>query len=408
MPFEQPETGLSVAELASEQGGPKGDFSSHQGWWHRPGDFCAQIERQVAWPPKSIFYQFGGAVLEVETDDARLCGIFAQMYGDCAVPEPVVSASPLVSAPSPGSARPPEGVQENLGTARRFLVRCVVRRAPDMPLLLITFLEGGPADPAQAFLPIRAMRVWDSSVCGWRMSSRSQTPMLAARGAQVLIDEEQAWGEFPVEYLVNATLTAQSGLVAVHAASLQIGGAGLLLIGPSHAGKTTTALHLAARGISLLGDEVALVDLAHNEILPFRRTANLRSGPRGAELEYVVDGLHDKQVLTIDNEAVTRLQIGKLFPEQQPARTRLAAAFFLDGFSDCPSVRQLRPELGDLQAFGVLAGNEIATLWGMPASRRALRLLAIRHLLGRVPCWRLKVGMPDATAALIEMKMENL
>jgi len=105
---------------------------------------------------------------------------------------------------------------------------------------------------------------------------------------------------------------------------------------------------------------------------------------------------------------VTRLQIGKLFPEQQPARTRLAAAFFLDGFSDCPSVRQFRPELGDLQAFGVLAGNEIATLWGMPASRRALRLLAIRHLLGRVPCWRLKVGMPDATAALIEMKMENL
>jgi len=29
----------------------------------------------------------------------------------------------LMSAPSPGSARPPEGVQEDLGAARRFLVR---------------------------------------------------------------------------------------------------------------------------------------------------------------------------------------------------------------------------------------------------------------------------------------------
>ena len=27
-----------------------------------------------------------------------------------------------MSAPSPGFARPPEGVQENLGTARRFLI----------------------------------------------------------------------------------------------------------------------------------------------------------------------------------------------------------------------------------------------------------------------------------------------
>jgi hypothetical protein len=194
----------------------------------------------------------------------------------------------------------------------------------------------------------------------------------------------------------------------VHAASLELNNAGLLLAGLSNSGKSTTALHLAARGLTLLGDEVALIRLATNEIVPFRRAANLRPGPRAPELSAAVERLAAEREPRVDEEGVTALLIGDLFPGSKARAAPLRAAFFLAGFADRPSLTPFRPTLGELDAYSVLAGNEIATLWGLPRERRAMRLMAVRRLLGRLPCWRLTVGPPGATAELIERTMEDL
>jgi hypothetical protein len=358
------------------------DYTPDQPWWLAAPELKNAIEQQPPLPRNSAYYQFGDAVLHIASDTKRLLDMFEQLYGDCAVPPPV----------------PPE----------RPRVRCLARRGGHPPLLLLTFLEGAPHDPASAFLPMRATRVWDSPLPGWRLACGAAAPILAACGAHVLINLQQAWDRLPVEYLVNATLTAQPELVAVHAASLRMNNAGLLLSGPSQSGKTTTSLHLAARGLTLLGDEVALIRLATNEIVPFRRTANLRPGPRERELSAAVERLGGGHEPPVDDEGVTALRIGDLFPGSQARPVSLSASFFLAGFADHPSIAPFRPTLQDLDAYRVLAGNEIATLWGLPLARRALRLMAVRHLLDRLPCWRLTVGAPGETAELIERTMEHL
>lgn len=357
--------------------------SLDQLWWLRADDLCKKTEQLQPLPIKSALYRIGDAVLQVSSDDASVLQSLAQMYGDCAVSGALPPAKPLV--------------------------HCVVRSVPDLALLLITFLEGGPADPAQAFLPTSAMRAWDSPLPGWRLIGRSTTPILAACRTKVLIDVRNSWPEFPVQCLVSAMLAAQSGLVAVHAASLATRGAGLVLVGPSHAGKSTTALHLAARGFTLLGDDVALIQLVSNDLLPFPRTANLRPGPRSPELARLVEDFGGGEACVIEGEPATRLRIRKLFSDQHPLATPLAAVFFLDGFSNPPSVLRIEPKLHELQTTGFFfPGNLRATLWRMTSSRRAMHMMAIRRLLERTPCWRLKLGAPGDTAELIERTMENL
>lgn len=353
-----------------------------QPWWLGAEGLKKLIEQEQPFPQNSACYQFGDAPLEINTDNARLIDTFAKLYGDCAAVMPAKTVRPRV--------------------------RCVVRRGGNPPFLLITFIEGAPPDPAAAFLPMRQMRVWNSPSPGWRLAGIGAAPILAACGSHVLIHLLQAWDHLPVEYLVNAALTAQPELVAVHAASLLTKGGGLLLTGPSESGKTTTALHLAARGLTLLGDEVALVRLATKEVLPFRKAANLRRGPREPELAAAVERTVGAREPVADAGGVTALRISRLFPGQDVRPAVLSAVFFLAGFADRPSLVPFRPTLSDLDGFSMLAGNEIATLWGLPPERRALRLLAIKGLVDRLPCRLLTVGAPGDTAEFVERAMEGL
>ena len=355
-------------------------YDQDRGWWLDAARIKEAIEQQPA-PQRSVHYKFGDAALHILCDTQRLLDMFERLYGDCALAVPVES--------------------------ERAVVRCVVRRGGNPPFLLLSFLEGAPQDAASAFLPIRGTRVWNSPLPGWRLAGSTGQPILAACGAHVLINLKQAWEHLPVEYLVNATLTAQPELVAVHGASLCIGGGGLILAGPSESGKTTTSLTLAARGFDLLGDEVALIRFASNEIVPFRRTANLRPGPRAAELSTAVERLARMRTLA-DEDGTMALRIGALFPQSSACAVPLQAIFFLGGFAERPSLTTFRPAHSDSDAFSVLAGNEIATLWGLPLERRALRLMAVRRLLDRFPSWLLRVGSPDETADLIESAMEGL
>jgi hypothetical protein len=177
-----------------------------------------------------------------------------------------------------------------------------------------------------------------------------------------------------------------------------VGGRGILLAGPTHAGKTTTALHLARRGHGLLGDEAALLRLATGDLLPMRRAVTVRPGPHGAIFAAHAPG----------GRGVAR-PISALFPGSWPEPAPLRAAFFLTGFADRPSRAPFRLTLTDETIFDALTSVDIAyAAWGTAPERRALRLLALRQALGRVPGWRLEVGPPSETAELIERTVEEL
>ena len=102
------------------------------------------------------------------------------------------------------------------------------------------------------------------------------------------------------------------------------------------------------------------------------------------------------------------LRINELFSARGDEPAGLKAAFFLSGFSNRPTIEPFDLTLDDERAFDYMSANDIASIsWGLKPQQRALRLLALKQLLGRVNCWKLCVGAPDETAKLIESTMEE-
>jgi hypothetical protein len=213
--------------------------------------------------------------------------------------------------------------------------------------------------------------------------------------------------DFLPEFLVALVLASQTDVIVVHAAAASIGGAGALITGGSHAGKTTLAVQLAARGHQVLGDETAVLRSATNELLPLPRSVNLRPGPRDASVIAALDALGDQAGPPTDLWSSV-IRMGELFPSSRPDPVELRAAFLLDGFTDRASVVPYEVNLDDEFFFMCLAGNETAySSWGTYVERRAARLLALKRILERCPFWRVEVGPPDETAELIEHTLEG-
>jgi hypothetical protein len=358
-------------------------------WWLDPPAAHRAIERQGSPLQAPACFRLGDAVLELTADDPGLLDTFRRLYGDCAVSPPAAALQPLV--------------------------RCAVRHDRHSPLVLLTFEGGAPADLAAAALnllhpPLGAppYGVWDASPPGWHLAGGADAPVLAACGSRVLVDSGRVLPDFLIEYLVSTTLAAQPELLVLHGASLRLGEAGLLLTGPSHAGKTTTALHLAARGHMLFGDEVAVVRLASRELLPLRRTVNLRSGPRTPELAAAVGRLAARDEPPVVAHWSRPCRIGELFADGPVHPVGLRAVFFLRGFADRASLTPFRLTLHDVETFETLSNDIAYASWGLTPERRTLRVLTVRQLLARLPCWLLKIGPPSETAELIEHTMEEL
>jgi hypothetical protein len=70
----------------------------------------------------------------------------------------------------------------------------------------------------------------------------------------------------------------ERGIYPIHAASLSHEGEGLILTGPSGAGKTTLCLALLGRGLGFLSDEYALSLPDARTIAPFPRAPQVRAG----------------------------------------------------------------------------------------------------------------------------------
>jgi hypothetical protein len=366
-----------------------------QPWWLAALGLLGEFEQQVSVPTTVVAYQMGDAVLQVAVDDRTLLRRFQELYGDCAVPAPVAPDAPGV--------------------------RCSVRRRLEPPLVVLTFETGAPSDPAgSAYSLLRPtcaeppFRAYNSPLPGWRLAGGVNEPLLAGCGSHVLIHPRQVPPDFVVEYLVGITLATQRDVLPVHGASLRIGDAGLILVGASRSGKTTTALHLAARGHALLGDEIAMIRLTTGEILPFRRTVNVRPGPYGRELAAalgVLDDGHTGQGSPMDGGDggwTGPRRISEAFPGHAVRPAPLRVVFFLNGFASRPSLEPFRLTLDREDVISWVTTPEIAYCsWGLEPAQRAFRLLVLRRTLTRIPCWLLTLGPPCETTALIERTMEE-
>ena len=364
--------------------------AQHEGagadWWHNASAlaFAPSLARHNA---ADAYYRFGDAHLALAAPQS-LRAELEDRYGDCAVP-----VAPDADTPS---------------------LRCSVQARGDS-LTLVNFI----APAVDAFGTALALlehpvgrplyREVPSTVAGWRFIASTTTgiPLVAARGGLLLVDATNAPEGFLVDALLSPVLAMQRELLFVHAASIEIGGKGVLLIGPSGSGKTTTALTLAARGHGYLGDDMAVLHAASANLLPLRSTANLRPGPHsGALAPHVESGTWDPP--HSDGQPRLRLRVTELFPDSTTTRVPLARVLFLRCFAPTAAIEPFRTSVEALGSLAPLGLNKALWLaWGTTPQRRLLQFMLFMRLLARLRCAWLDVGAIEATADLIERTMED-
>jgi hypothetical protein len=358
-------------------------------WWQTEQSFVVhESARDRLQPRERAYFLIGDEVLEVASNESSILDLVRAHYGDCELTGPNRAKTPLI--------------------------RCDVNIGYPSSLIAIEFLQDTPLDLAAIALglshPPRGAppyAISDAQRNGWSLIGGSDHSVAAASRTGLLVDSGRVADDFVADYLVAAALGAQSHLMVLHAAAVQIGSRGAILTGASHAGKTTTSLHLASRGHCLFGDELTAVRLRSRELLPLRRSLSLRAGPRSPALASALQQVRPCEGHSVDGK-FGPLRINELFSARGDEPVGLKAAFFLSGFSDRPVIEPFDLTLNDEKAFDYMSANDVASIsWGLKPQRRALRLLALKQLFGRVNCWRLCVGSPDDTAKLIESTMEE-
>lgn len=346
---------------------------------------CPQPQSSPGW--RSQWFRFGDAALELVSDDAQLHADFNAFYGDCADPDP-------------GSA----------GTR----LRCVASGLEGSPLLALHFEGGEFLDPLEIALSqyrfLRRPPFIESSGPGdgWRALVHTNAPdrlLITSNGRTAFVNCEGAPSEFVLDCIVGVAQSAQSGVMFLHGASVGIDGAGALLLGASQAGKSTNALVLAMRGHAFLGDDVAAIRLASGSLLPFRKSAGLRSGP-------LADLLDDRlqacaHVLAPARNGVLRtvVRASALFPGACSPALPLRYAFVMDGTRGAGRLTPFTPGHQDLMRLRDIVITDTAPTWGLSPGRDLLQLLAVVKLLSGLQCFLVERGTMLGTAELIENAM---
>jgi hypothetical protein len=225
----------------------------------------------------------------------------------------------------------------------------------------------------------------------------SNVPMFAFRGRDCLFALTPQWPRNIMWYLFWHLLRRRSDAIFFHASALGIFGEGTMFVGPAGAGKSTTALALAARGHNLLSDEVAGYVPERGELIPFRRPVGIKPGPRAAAVEHGLASGTARRVVEDSHvrAGFIRVDVDGLFPVEPPQPVPLRRVVFLRGFATNPSLERITPgrqEIAELQPQMTSFLNE--------ARRRLVFELA--RLLSTVKVYRLHPGDPDATALYLE------
>jgi HPr kinase/phosphorylase len=189
------------------------------------------------------------------------------------------------ATPSFSAAAARDGLQ---GTHLRFAGRSVHLEATGDLLDAFTPAFGHLVQPQPAPLGALRLRVWEDDEQPhplWDLDApearRTADGGLVARGVPGAAPHLEAfrpgigielWGGTGALHHPDHTLRPagrstfawadQVGLRLLHVAAVEHDGLGVLLVGPSGAGKTTTVLAAAARGLGVVGDDTCLVDVS--------------------------------------------------------------------------------------------------------------------------------------------------
>ena len=184
---------------------------------------------------------------------------------------------------------------------------------------------------------------------------------------------------------ITALINSSPHLLTFHAAAVAIQGVAAAIAGDSGAGKTTSAIACARRGMGLYSDELCV--LRGGKVMPFARTLHIRTG--GLQL-LALDAIDGELMPVRDgvNVRISTLFGWRAIPPPAPLR----AVFLLSG-------REEHPELRRVAWFDV-APALIRSMESNDATplQRIARVLAV---LREVECFRLVLGPPDETALLV-------
>jgi hypothetical protein len=280
-------------------------------------------------------------------------------------------------------------------------VRCTVATPDAGDISYVRFADPAPLDVvkfAVALFGDRGCREVSGSPPGQRsfgFTTRGSEVLLTERGDALVANNHQSWEWLVGNIAVHRLVRLQSGVVVLHGASVSIGGAGLLLVGPKGSGKTTVSLALAARGHGFLGDEMAALRLRSFELVPVRRTTSIRSGVRSSRIDAALRMAEIPPERFPDGASRVRARIEQLFPASTAGPVPLSAIVLLRGLG---TTARLEPFMAGREHLKFLTPLP-STLWTLSPAERAMRLLGI---LPRARCYWLDVGEPEATADLLE------
>jgi hypothetical protein len=216
-------------------------------------------------------------------------------------------------------------------------------------------------------------------------------PMFALRGDDCLFALVPGWRKAVGLLLLQRLMRLRRDAIFFHAASVEVFGAGAMLVGPKGAGKSTLALALATRGHGFLGDEHACYAPARGELIPFRRPVGIKPGPRArTSAEAMARAGRDP-----DRDGMMRVPVEDLLPAAAPGPVPLRAVIFLRGFAGHALLERVEPgreELAALQPVGSSFANATTTE----------RVFQLVRMLSTTPVFSLQAGPPDETAALVE------
>lgn len=238
-------------------------------------------------------------------------------------------------------------------------------------------------------------------MAGWTVLSlkNDDQPSLAFRGHVLLVAKRDGWQDTAVSVLARGLFGKYTDAILFHAASVVIGGRGVMIAGASHSGKSTTSLTLASRGHQFFGDDTAWYRPSTRELLDFRRPVGVREGPRAAAIDAAAGAVAATAVKWEDS---LRIPIGQLVhQEDERSAAPVAALFFLCGFERAPRAVPIRPSRA-----------EIARLEPMPFSilnvGAARRMFELARLFSSISVYDLYLGKPEDSAILIEELMGHV
>jgi len=309
--------------------------------------------------------------LHLATDDAAFAEEFASVFGGRR-PEnfgELVPATLNATLRAPHDGEPGELTIESDGTL-------------DAAAFLLGF--SSPTIPLRASAPIA--EGWTSLAIG-----DDPQPLFSFRGDVCRFRDVPRWRRILAHYVFLRMLALRQEALFFHAASVGVDGRGVLLIGPKGSGKSTLSLGLASRGHQFLGDETAVYMPASRQLLPFRRPAGIKPGPRA---EAVTRSLARVQPRG-DEDGMLRVDADALFELAPATPLPLEAVIFLEGFGDETRIEQIQPGRDELAMMQPMA----TTLSGAPPAARVFEMI---RLLGSVRCYRMTAANPDQTVSILE------